>query len=241
MISERDKYGQGRVSGTMPVARGEEWELVGAEQVWLMRLGSCLLQEFLTATLARRAFAASTASAARGAARVKPPYNRCRRRFPAYKRVKEEAPPPVECTLQFCAPAYAGRTAAVSQNPQRRDSGRPPTQHARVGQWTRNPALLDPAPPRGGFGFGSYCGGRVRHSCGIMCLKTSVVENHQNGLDDCMQSIIARRCRGPYRIYPGIQQRAFDYFGQRAEFYRCAAPSTMRQSRRSEPRHQRLW
>src|SRR5260363_286065 len=27
MISERDKYGQGRVSGTMPVARGEEWEL----------------------------------------------------------------------------------------------------------------------------------------------------------------------------------------------------------------------
>src|SRR5260364_394105 len=33
-----------------------------------------------------------------------------------------------------------------------------------------------------------------------------------------MQSIIARRCRGPYRIYPGIQQRAFDYFGQRAEF-----------------------
>src|SRR5260364_182634 len=40
MISERDKYGQGRVSGTMPVARGEEWELVGAEQVWLMRLGS---------------------------------------------------------------------------------------------------------------------------------------------------------------------------------------------------------
>ncbi|CCD28939.1 putative PilV-like protein [Candidatus Glomeribacter gigasporarum BEG34] len=35
-ISQRDKYGQGRVSGTMPVMRGEFWQIDGAEQVWLM-------------------------------------------------------------------------------------------------------------------------------------------------------------------------------------------------------------
>src|SRR5260363_435498 len=35
-ISQRDKYGQGRDSGTMPVMRGEFWQIDGAEQVWLM-------------------------------------------------------------------------------------------------------------------------------------------------------------------------------------------------------------
>ncbi|CCD29334.1 Type IV pilus protein PilV [Candidatus Glomeribacter gigasporarum BEG34] len=35
-ISQRDKYGQGKVSGTMPIMRGETWGFYGAEQVWLM-------------------------------------------------------------------------------------------------------------------------------------------------------------------------------------------------------------
>src|SRR5260363_89266 len=35
-FSHRVKYGQGRVSGTMPVMRGEFWQIDGAEQVWLM-------------------------------------------------------------------------------------------------------------------------------------------------------------------------------------------------------------
>ncbi len=35
-ISERDRYGQGFVSGTMPVMRGEAWQFSGAQTVWLM-------------------------------------------------------------------------------------------------------------------------------------------------------------------------------------------------------------
>lgn len=39
-IAKRDKYGQGSVSGTMPVIKGESWSISGAQTVWFLRIGN---------------------------------------------------------------------------------------------------------------------------------------------------------------------------------------------------------
>lgn len=39
-VAARDRYGQGSVSATVPIMKGETWSITGAQTIWFMQIGS---------------------------------------------------------------------------------------------------------------------------------------------------------------------------------------------------------